>query len=303
MSVVAIIAALLLEQWRPLVDRTGVHALLARWSNWLANTFNAGESHHGRIAWLVAMAPPVLGSLALYYALYWLHPLFALALNVAALYITLGFRQFSHYFTAIQLELKAGNLNRARDLIGIWRGESAVHRTKEEIVRVSIEEALVASHQHVFAVLFWFMVLPGPTGAILYRLSGFLARRWDTEIAFGQFARRVHYAMEWPAVRLTAIGFAIVGDFEDAIFCWRTQAAAWADANLGIVLSTGAGALGVRLGMPLSEADGTVLPRADLGLGESADVEFLDSTVGLLWRSLVVWVFLLGLLTVARIFG
>ena len=61
--------------------------------------------------------------------------------------------------------------------------------------------------------------------------------------------------------------------------------------------------MGVRLGMPLAEADGTVLPRPDLGLGESADVPFLDSTVGLLWRSLVVWVFLLALLTVARIFG
>ncbi len=303
MSVVAIIIALLLEQWRPLVERKTYHALLARYANWLENTFNAGESRHGRIAWLVAAAPLVLGSLALYYVLLWLHPLFALALNIAALYVTLGFRQFSHYFTAIQLELKAGNLERARELIGTWRGESAMHRSKEEIVRLSIEEALAASHQHVFAVLFWFMLLPGPGGAILYRLAGFLARRWSAQGNFGTFARRVHVAMEWPAVRLSAIAFAVVGDFEDAIYCWRTQAAGWADPKLGIVLAAGAGALGVRLGMPLAEADGTVEPRPDLGLGESADVPFLDSTVGLLWRSLVVWVFLLALLAVARIFG
>ncbi len=303
MSVVAIIIALLLEQWRPLVERKTYHALLARYANWLENTFNAGESRHGRIAWLVAAAPLVLGSLALYYVLLWLHPLFALALNIAALYVTLGFRQFSHYFTAIQLELKAGNLERARELIGTWRGESAMHRSKEEIVRLSIEEALAASHQHVFAVLFWFMLMPGPGGAILYRLAGFLARRWSAQGNFGTFARRVHVAMEWPAVRLTAIAFAVVGDFEDAIYCWRTQAAGWADPKLGIVLAAGAGALGVRLGMPLAEADGSVEPRPDLGLGESADVPFLDGTVGLLWRSLVVWVFLLALLAVARIFG
>lgn len=303
MSVVAIISALLLEQWRPLVERKNYHALLARWANWLENTFNAGESRHGRIAWMVAIAPPVLGALALYYFLFWLHPLFALAFNIAALYVTLGFRQFSHYFTAIQLELKAGDLDQARTLIGTWRGESAQHRTKEEIVRLAIEEALAASHQHVFAVLFWFTVLPGPSGAILYRLAGFLARRWGTQGAFGLFATRVHAAMEWPAVRLTAIAFAIVGDFEDAIYCWRTQAAAWADANLGIVLAAGAGAMGVRLGMPLAEGDGTVQPRPDLGLGDSAEADFLDSTVGLLWRSLVLWVFVLALLTMARIFG
>ena len=301
MSVIAIIAALLLEQWRPLGERKAYHAMLARWANWLEHTFNAGETHHGRIAWLVAAAPLVPGSLALYYLLFWMHPLFALALNVAALYVTLGFRQFSHYFTAIQAALKAEDLDRARELIGTWRGESAQHRTKEEVVRLSIEEALAASHHHVFAVLFWFVLLPGPSGAFLYRLAGYLAFRWKGQGAFGAFAARVNDAMEWPAVRLTAIGFAVVGDFEDAIYCWRTQAAAWKDPALGIVLAAGAGAIGVRLGMPLAEADGAVEPRPDIGVGDAADVAFLDSTVGLLWRSLVVWVFLLAILTVARI--
>lgn len=303
MSVLAIIAALLLEQWRPLVDRTTYHSVLAGWAGWLENTFNAGESRHGTIAWAVAAAPLVLGSLALYYVLVWMHPLFGLACNVAALYVTLGFRQFSHSFTGIQLAIKGGDLERARQLIGEWRGESAQHRSKEEVIRLAIEGALTASHRHVFAVLFWFMLLPGPTGAILYRLAGFLSRRWRGQGDFGVFATRVHDAMEWPAVRLTAIAFAIVGDFEDAVYCWRTQASRWTDSNLGIVLATGAGAMGVRLGMPLSEADGMVEARPELGLGESADVTFLDSTVGLLWRSLVVWVFLLAILTVARIFG
>lgn len=303
MSVLAIIIALLLEQWRPLVDRKAYHAVLAGWANWLENLFNAGETRHGRIAWAVAAAPLVLGSLAIYYVLLWMHPLLALAFNVAALYVTLGFRQFSHSFTGIQLAVKSGDLNRARELIGAWRGESAQHRSKEEVIRLAVEEALAASHQHVFAVLFWFMILPGPSGAILYRLAGFLARRWGGQGAFGAFAKRVYDAMEWPAVRLTACAFAIVGDFEDAVYCWRTQAAGWKDPMLGIVLAAGAGAMGVRLGMPLTEADGMVEPRPDLGLGESADVAFLDSTVGLLWRSLVVWVFLLGILTAAKIFG
>ncbi len=302
MSVIAIIVALLLEQWRPLVERKTYHALLARWANWLEGTFNAGESRHGRIAWAVAAAPLLLGSLVLYWILLWLHPLFAFALNVAALYITLGFRQFSHYFTGIQIAVKADDLDRARDLIGTWRGEAAGHRTKEEVVRLAIEEALAASHRHVFAVLFWFMLMPGPSGAILYRLAGFLARRWRGQGAFGTFALRVHEAMEWPAVRLTAIAFAVVGDFEDAVYCWRAQAASWADPRIGIVLAAGAGAMGVRLGMPLAYADGTLEPRAELGLGESADAPFLDSTVGLLWRSLVVWVFLLAILSAARIF-
>lgn len=303
MSVIAIVAALLLEQWRPLADRKAYFALLARWANWLEATFNAGESRHGAIAWSLAAAPLVLGALLVYYLLFWAHPLLALLFNIAALYVTLGFRQFSHFFTGIQTAIKRDELDAARALIGAWRGEAAQHRSKEEVVRLAIEEALVASHRHVFAVLFWFMLLPGPSGAILYRLAVFLARRWRGQGAFGRFAERVHDAMEWPAARLTAIAFAVVGDFEDAIYCWRTQARSWPDANLGVVLAAGAGAMGVRLGMPLADTDGTPEPRPEIGLGESAEIAFLDSTVGLVWRSLVVWVFVLALLAIAKIFG
>ena len=108
--------------------------------------------------------------------------------------------------------------------------------------------------------------------------------------------------LEWPATRLTAIAFAIVGDFEDAIYCWRTQSRNWADANAGIILAAGAGAMGVRLGMPVQEVEG-MEPRPELGVGDAADGPFLDSTVGLLWRALVLWVFVLILLSLARLIG
>ena len=66
------------------------------------------------------------------------------------------------------------------------------------------------------------------------------------------------------------------------------------------MLAAGAGAMGVRLGMPVQEVEG-MQPRPELGVGEPADVPFLDSTVGLLWRALVVWVFVLMILTIARL--
>ncbi|MSQ63893.1 MAG: CobD/CbiB family protein [Betaproteobacteria bacterium] len=301
MGVLAIIAALVLEQWRPLDDRKAVAGALAGWADWLENTFNAGESRHGAIAWLVAALAPLALTGMLYAALFWLNPFAALLLNIAALYLTLGFRQFSHYFTGIQSAVRESDVDRARELLGAWRGESATHRSREEVVRLAIEEAIAASHRHVFAVLFWFVLLPGPSGAILYRMAVFLDRRWGGKGEFGRFARKVLFVLEWPAVRLTAAAFAVVGDFEDAIYCWRTQAAVWPDPHLGIVLAAGAGALGVKLGMPLTEVEG-LQPRPELGLGEAADAPFLDSTVGLLWRALVLWVFVLIILTVARIF-
>ncbi|HUN68812.1 MAG TPA: CobD/CbiB family protein [Burkholderiales bacterium] len=301
MGVTAIVVALLLEQWRPLSDRKAAFAVLAAWADWLERSFNAGESRHGAIAWLIAVLAPVGVALALYAAVFWMSPLAALLLNVVALYFTLGFRQFSHSFTAIQAAVRDGDIDRARELIGAWRGESATHRSREEVIRLAIEEGIVASHRHVFAVLFWFVVLPGPSGAILYRMAVFLNRRWGGKGEFGRFAARVLELLEWPAARLTAVSFAVVGDFEDAVYCWRTQAAAWPDRNIGIVLAAAAGALGVKLGMPLSEVEG-LYPRSDLGLGDEADAPFLDSAVGLLWRALVLWVFVLFVISLARVF-
>jgi len=299
-SVVAVIAALLLEQWRPLGDRKADIAALAGGAEWLERSFNAGEGRHGMTAWLVAVLPVLAAALALYYLLLWMHPLLALAFNVVALYFTLGFRQFSHYFTDLQLAIRAGDLDRARALIGEWRGEPAQHRSREEVIRLAIEEALVASHRHVFGVLFWFVLLPGPSGAILYRLTATLRRRWRGLGAFGAFAERAGRLLEWPAVRLTAASFAVVGDFEDTVYCWRTQAPAWPDPDAGVVLAAGAGALGVRLGMPLTALEGVEV-RPELGVGETADAPFLDGVVGLVWRALVVWLFLLVLLSLARI--
>ena len=300
MSLVAIVAALVLEQWRPVGALKAYHELLARWADWLERSFNGGDERHGFIAWLVAMLPALALSLAAYYLLLAASPLLALGFNVVALYLTLGFRQFSHYFTDIQIAIKSGDVDRARSLLDQWRGASGVVRTREEVVRLSIEGALIAAHRHVFGVLLWYLILPGPSGAILYRLAAYLAARWRPLGAFGRVAGQAFHVLEWPAVRLTAAAFALVGDFENAVDCWRTQARAWHDPDTGVLLAAGAGAMGVRLGMPVQEVEGPK-PRPELGVGEEADGPFLDTTVGMLWRALVLWmVVLIGAAIVAH---
>jgi len=138
----------------------------------------------------------------------------------------------------------------------------------------------------VFGVLLWYVLLPGPSGAILYRLAAFLAARWQGLGSFGRFAQQAFYVLDWPAVRLTAAAFAVVGDFEDAVYCWRTQAPSWPEPNAGIVLAAGAGAMGVRLGMPVQEVDG-MHPRPELGISEPATPRF--STAPWAWSGARWW--------------
>jgi adenosylcobinamide-phosphate synthase len=177
---------------------------------------------------------------------------------------------------------------------------------------------LITTHRNVFGVFFWFLMPLGPACAVMYRVSEYLARAWNEpdhmrNEAFGQFAARAFYWIDWIPVRLTAIAFAVVGNFEDAIYAWRNFANRWADESKGIILAAGGGAMGVRLGTPdenasrfmaadaaaidLSGAEGDVLP------GEEPSVRALQSTVGLVWRALLLWMLLLLLLSGAVLLG
>lgn len=312
MSLFALIAALLLEQLQPLSSRKYLHGWLSNYVNFFQQHFNAGQHKHGKIAWLLAVLPLLTGVVVVSWLLYSAHPVFAWAFNVLMLYLTMGFRQFSHYFTDIHQALRDNRLDEARGLLTKWRGIPSHELNAEEVARVTVEEALIASHRNVFGVIVWFVLfsavgLGGAAGALLYRLGQFLRSRWgaedETELGeFGGFARYAFYVLEWLPIRMTAATFAIVGDFEDTVYCWRTQAASWPDSEAGILLASGAGALGVRLGMPIPQG-GLPLDRPELGVGDDADTDFMRSTIGLVWRSVVFWLILLLLLTLASLLG
>jgi cobalamin biosynthesis protein CobD/CbiB len=153
---------------------------------------------------------------------------------------------------------------------------------------------------------------------VLYRAAALLAAEWKPEepgedstaigrsrLLFGRPAQRVLWLLDWIPVRLTALSFAVVGDFEDAVYCWRTQAALWrreeGSVPMGIVLASGGGALGVQLGGPLPMLGGRPEFRPDLGVGEVVEPEMLPSAVGLVWRALLLWLLLILLLTLANL--
>jgi adenosylcobinamide-phosphate synthase len=336
MSFLSLVLALVLEHLRPLVERRAVLAPVAAYAGLLERHFDAGEAQQGAIAWLLAVVPLVVASWAVYAGLVAINPVLGLAFNVAALYVTMGFRQHGRFFGAVQRALKEGDLGEARRVLGEWRGHPCDGLSASEVARLAIEGAFIVAHRHAFGVMLWFLLLPGPSGAVLYRMALFLAYRWGGKDRarrsrwtlgealaggepfemgnlpgrsedegpgrFGEFARAAWYAIDWVPARCTAASFAIVGDFEDAVYCWRTQAARWPDRLLGVVLAAGAGALGLRLGLPIA-AGGGVEDRPELGLGEEADTPFLDSAVGLIWRALVLWLALLLVVTVASAFG
>ena len=101
--------------------------------------------------------------------------------------------------------------------------------------------------------------------------------------------------------RVTALGFAIVGNFEEAVASWRGDAERFAPGSDGVVLAATSGALNVRLASQPESAD--PIDDADNSLRPEPQLAHLGSVVGLVWRTVVLWMLLLALLTLARLVG
>ena len=305
MNFLALVLALLLEQAWPLRRGNRLYAAFEYYADYLERQFNGLQASHGAIAWCVAVLPLAVVTVLVYALLRDASVLLAMVWSVAVLYVTMGFRRFSHCFTEITQALREQNITTARDVLGRWRGVPADELNAADIARVSIELGLLQAHRYVLGPVFWFVIL-GPVGPVVYRAADLLAERWGRQIApdkraFAFFAERVFFWIDWLPARTTAATFSIAGNFEDAAYCWRTQAAGWGRGAEGVVLASGAGALGVKLGGVLRE-DGMLNQRPELGIGEDVEVDDLRGTVGLIWRALVLWLCLLLIVSLARAF-
>ncbi len=306
MSFFSILFALLIEQARPLKDENFLHTQVRNALSWTVRQLDTGQTSHARLTWVVViLVPAVLTALVHWALLIWLGWIAAVIWNVAILYLTLGFRQFSHHFTDIRDALDAGDEDAARGLLAQWMQIDASDLPRSEIVRQVIAHSVLNAHRCVFGVFAWYSLLSGlglgPAGAVMYRMAEYfsaLAKRPASphalllSPALRDYVAVWWHRVDWIPARLTAMGFAFVGSFEDAIDRWRKYEAAMPGDNDGIVLAATAGA--VHIG--LTEVDlQNAAPAPRLG--------HLRAIVGLVWRTVVMWMVVLVLLSLARLLG
>src|SRR3712207_3859980 len=98
MSFFAVLFALVIEQIKPLPRHNVVHDSLVSWVAWIGRNFDAGRQRHAWVVWVITVIVPALAAWGLYAAIARAAAPLALLFDVAVLYLTLGFRQFSHYF-------------------------------------------------------------------------------------------------------------------------------------------------------------------------------------------------------------
>lgn len=350
MSLIAILGALILEQIFPLSNHAGLRLNLRNAIDYVERALSMDRAKPWQTFWFITLVGALLAGL-IGWVLNQIHPLLGVVFAIAVLYLTIGIRQISHYYSKIRLALTANDDVSARSALVEWLHEEAeltgyrgnvqvANLTETQLIRQTLEMAILSSLRYVFAGLFWFLVLvpfklglaAGLVGVVFYRLSDLLARRWHLRAngqqdAYTAYARRVMGWIEYLPARFAAMIFAIMGNFEEATHAWRVQSNALrlmgeTDAA-AVVLTAGAGALGVTLRDGVAEraaetmdehefalyGDDAALkpaptvPAGQIGFGPEPDVRTLNSGVGLFWRATIFVLVGLLMLTLSKILG
>lgn len=322
MSFVALLLALILEQLRPSAWQTHARSALRRWLDLVMLKTDTAQESDARISWgITVLLPTALAVLAHWACVYWLGWWADLALQVLLLYTLIGFRQFSHNFSEIRQLLQTDELEQARLRLEQWSLEPCPERSRNGLYQSLVGTALVATHRHVYGVFFWFTLLSalgmGAAGAVFYRLALLRAThhltppaphspgtalghpaptRTPSSPALVQLSGRAWQWLDHAPARLTALGFAVVGRFEDTIDAWRRLTQTSPDApSDALIVAAASGALGLRL-TPQEAAPGEEP-------WPTPDDKHLPQVIGLVWRMLLMYLFLLALLTLANLLG
>ena len=141
---------------------------------------------------------------------------------------------------------------------------------------------------------------------MLYRLTNTLDAMWGYKnerfLAFGFGAARLDDVLNFVPARLTALTYALLGNFSLAMSCWRQQSYQWKSPNAGPVMAAGAGAINVSLGGDACY-HGELQCRPVLGPTPTecnrASAKSIEHSCRLVTRSLFLWLLCITLINIA----
>lgn len=221
-----------------IIERLATQWFHWRRMRWLDRIIDYGFAQARRVANWPALIPVVLLAIVL------VLPVFAvifglggtlagftyLILAIVVLFFSLGpqdiAEETTEYCKALESENEEDIQHAAKAIM-----EREVPAEPLERVHCVEESICVQANNRLFAVVFWFVVL-GPLAAWTYRVTDLIRRRAvfnaartetpdDNVLLVRDAATALHGWLAWIPARLTAVGYATAGHFDEAIAAMR----------------------------------------------------------------------------------
>lgn len=282
MSFIAILLSIIIETFFRQIDRLRHFKWFSHLTDWIVHQLKNTSAANGAVAVLIIISPTVLAVGLFDWILdsQWVG--FSFIFSVLVLSYSLGpvdpFNSTQGYLDAIQNEDAAGAAQHVEDLLGTKNNASDI------LIAQEIKETLpVQLYENILGVFFWFVLL-GPVGAIMYRLSCILKERFDgTQSGFSSAADDLYRILVWIPARLSVIAFALVGNFIDTFQSLNGIKDLWKRDSKSLAVESALGALHLT-----SELD-----------DDKPDIDGVVHILALCKRAIIVWITVLGLLVIA----
>jgi len=287
MTLIILLCGLAMEYFLGVLDDVRQLTWFSRYSDFLENKLVQSRYWNSTAGVIMTLAGPLILILLIDYGLSEVFSPLSYLFALAILLNSIGPVFLNQSLNAYVQALDAEDDVQARHYAGeLCHSIAAPDPDKDQ--QEIIGSIFVGANERLYAVIFWFIVL-GPFGAMLYRLANILKFKYqDVHGIYADSVRHLNHILNWPSMRLFALGNALAGNMIEAMEAWRMNEDSSFAANEAVLISSGFGALHYRPGADMPEDD---LDRS----------YWVRATQGLINRTLIVWLTVLGIMTIAGV--
>lgn len=287
MSLLSVIFALIAESFIASISELRRFDVFTRYANWVRSKLPTFPYQNGAITLLIIVGGVAFAVWLISAMLSNVLGLFGFIFGVAVLIFSLGPRDLNEDVQKVISAFERGDYESANiyasDLTGVMVAEPPL-----QLAQTVKESILLQANSRMLGVFFWFIVL-GPVGAILFRITCLLkeASLTDTD-DFAEASRDLYRIMIWIPARICVLSYAVAGNFVDTMSYWNALSDLWLRDSEEFIVVSGIGALRYerRIERRGNEDD------------DEPDVSGIHHALSLVKRAVIVWVVLLALLTV-----
>ena len=288
MTLIILLCGLGLEYFVRALDKFRVFTWFSRYSQWLAAKCGKFKYLDGAVSVILILAGPLILVVFIQCALSHVHNLLPYLFGFFVLLYGMGPVFLNQVLDKYAKALDDGDKEQAAQCADqLCRSQSNPDPKKDEATIIGA--IFVEANQRLYGVIWWFVMLGGPFGVLLFRLTNQLEADYrQTDGRVGDAVRCLYNILNWPSARLMALGNALSGNMVAALEAWREKEALSLTVNEDVAVAVGRAALQY----PVTATDE----------GKESDTKsyWVRETQSLVNRTLIVWLAMIGLITIAQ---
>lgn len=286
MSLLSVIFALIAESFISSLSELRRFDVFFRYVSWLRAKLPTFSFQNGSVTLVIVLAGVLFSVWLISAMLGNVLGLFGFLFGIAVLIFTLGPGDLEEDVKNVVNAFENNDYEGANFYASQLTG-SKVDEAPLQLAQTVKESILLQANTRMLCVFFWFILL-GPVGAVLFRASCLLKENNQNETDdFTDASRDLYRIMIWLPARICVLSYAIAGSFVDTMSYWAGISDLWLRDSEEFIIVSGVGALRYDHRV---ESEGHE--------DEEPDTGGIHHALSLVKRAVIVWVVLLAVLTV-----